>query len=152
MPRFKVILIILRSTEEKDLGIWVTSNLTWSKHTLDRCPAANRMLGFVRRSATEITDKRIRRALYLAVVRPALGYATQVWSVELINRVERVQRRASKFILGLPFMCDVSYKDRLISTELLPLSYWHEYLDFSSKLLLALYRYLKIPYRSVLLP
>jgi hypothetical protein len=89
------------------------------------------MLGFVRRSAMEITDKRIRRALYLAVVRPALGYATQVWplqSVELINRVERVQRRASKFILGLPFMCDVSYKDRLISTEP-PLSYWHEYLD-----------------------
>ncbi|CAB3998163.1 Hypothetical predicted protein [Paramuricea clavata] len=120
------------TTEEKDLGVWVTSNLTWSKHTLDRCAAANRMLGFVRRSATEITDKRIRRALYLAVVRPALGYATQVWSpqsVELINRVERVQRRASKFILGLPFMCDVSYKDRLISTELLPLSYWHEYLD-----------------------
>ena len=26
-------------------------------------------------------------------------------------------------------MCDLSYKDRLISTELLPLSYWHEYLD-----------------------
>ena len=104
------------TTEEKDLGIWVTSNLTWSKHTLDRCAAANRMLGFVRRSATEITDKRIRRALYLAVVRPALGYATQVWSpqlVELINRVERVQRRASKFILGLPFMCDLSYKDIL---------------------------------------
>jgi hypothetical protein len=143
------------TTEEKDLGIWVTSNLTWSKHTLDRCPVANRMLGFVRRSATEITDKRNRRALYLAVLRPALGYATQVWSpqsVELINRVERVQRRASKFILGLPFMCDVSCKDRLISTELLPLSYWHEYLDFSSKLLLALYRYLKIPYLSVLLP
>jgi hypothetical protein len=68
------------TTEEKDLGIWVTSNLTWSKHTLDQCAAANRMLGFVRRSATEITDKRIRRALYLAVVRPALGYATQVWS------------------------------------------------------------------------
>jgi hypothetical protein len=76
------------TTEEKDLGIWVTSNLTWSKHTLDQCAAANMMLGFVRRSATEITDKRIRRALYLAVVRPALGYATQMWSpqtVELIN-------------------------------------------------------------------
>ena len=113
------------TTKEKDLGIWVTSNLT--------CPnTPSRMLGFVRRSATEITDKRIRRTLYLAVVRLALGYATQVWSpqsVELINRVECVQRRASKFILGLPFMCDVSYKDRLISTELLPLSYWHEYLD-----------------------
>jgi hypothetical protein len=84
------------------------------------------MLGFVRRSATEITNKRIRRALNLAVVRPALGYATQMWSPQ---SVERVQRRASKFILGLPFMYGVSYKDRLTSTELLPLSYWHEYLD-----------------------
>jgi hypothetical protein len=98
------------TTEEKNLGIWVTSNLSWSKHTLDRCAATNRMLEFVRRSAMEITDKRIRRALYLAIVPPALGYATQVWSlqsVELINRVERVQRRASKFIIGLPLMCDV---------------------------------------------
>ena len=106
--------------------------MTWSKHTLARCAAVNKMLRFVRRPATEITDKRICRALYLAVVRPALGYATQVWlpqSVELINRVEHVQRRASKFIQGLPFMCDVSYEDRLISTELLPLSYCHEYLD-----------------------
>jgi hypothetical protein len=30
------------TTEEKDLGIWVTSNLKWSKHTLDRCAAASR--------------------------------------------------------------------------------------------------------------
>jgi hypothetical protein len=68
------------TTEENDLGIWVTSNLTWSKYTLDQCAAANRMLGLLRRSSTEITDKINRRALYLAVVRPALGYATQVWS------------------------------------------------------------------------
>jgi hypothetical protein len=66
------------TTEEKDLGIWITSNLKLSKHTLDRRAAANRMLVFVRRSAMEITDKKIRCALYLAVVRPALGYATQV--------------------------------------------------------------------------
>ena len=101
------------------------------QHTLDRCAAANKMLGFVWRPTMEIMDKRICRALYLAVVKPALGYATQVWlpqSVKLINQVERVQHRASKFILGLPFMY-VSYKDRLTLTELLPLSYWHEYLD-----------------------
>ena len=26
-------------------------------------------------------------------------------------------------------MCDESYRDRLISVELIPLSYWHEYMD-----------------------
>ena len=46
----------------------------------------------------------------------------------LKDQVQRITK-TSKFILGLPFMCDLSHKDRLISTELLPLSYWHEYLD-----------------------
>jgi hypothetical protein len=47
--------------------------------------------------------------LYLAIVRPHLGYATQVWSpqsIDLIRRVERVQRRATKVILNLPFKTD----------------------------------------------
>ncbi len=42
--------------EEKDLGIWVTCKLTWSKHTLDRCAAANKMLGFLHRSTMEIPN------------------------------------------------------------------------------------------------
>ena len=59
-------------------------------------------------------------------------HATQVWSpqsIELVRKTERVQRRASKFILKLPFTCTESYKDRLMSINLLPVSYWHEYLD-----------------------
>ncbi len=43
--------------------------------------------------------------------------------------MERVQRRASKFILNLPFLCYESYRERLIALELMPLSYWHEYFD-----------------------
>ena len=39
------------------------------------------------------------------------------------------RRRASKSILNLPFYCQQSYKDRLIQLNLLPLTYWHEYLD-----------------------
>ena len=70
----------------------------------------------------------------LSVARPVLGYATQVWtpqSIELCKRMERIQRRASKFILNLPFLCNESYQDRLISINLLPISYWHEYLDIT---------------------
>ena len=73
-----------------------------------------------------------RRTLYLAIVRPALGYATQVWApqtIDLIRRIERVQRRASKFILDLPFLCEESYRDRLLSIDILPICYWHEFLD-----------------------
>ena len=86
----------------------------------------------MRRSGREITNTRTRRTLYLSVVRPVLAYASQVWSpqsIGLIKRTERIQRRASKFILNLPFMCSESYRDRLITLELMPLSYWHEYMD-----------------------
>ena len=48
---------------------------------------------------------------------------------DLIKRTERVQRRASKYILNLPFFCDVSYNHRLATLNLLPLCYWYEYLD-----------------------
>ena len=120
------------TSAEKDLGIWVSSDLTWTKHVLERCTKANKLLGFVRRSGREITNTRTRRTLYLSVVRPVLAYASQVWSpqsIGLIKRTERIQRRASKFILNLPFMCSESYRDRLITLELMPLSYWHEYMD-----------------------
>jgi hypothetical protein len=91
------------------------------------------MLGYIRRSTFNIREFAIRRTLYLSLVRSRLGYATQVWApqtVELVKKVERlVQRRATKYILNVPFICDTEYRDRLLATSLLPLSYWHEYLD-----------------------
>ena len=71
------------------------------------------------------------RTLYLSIVQCHLGYATQVWSpqsIGLLGRVENVQRRATKLMLKLPFHCDVTYKT-LQLTHLLPISYWHEFLD-----------------------
>ena len=52
-----------------------------------------------------------------------------VWSIDLIRNFGRVQRRATKYILDLPFICDQAYGDRLINLNLLPVSYWHEFLD-----------------------
>ena len=49
--------------------------------------------------------------------------------MELIQRMERIGRRGSKFILDLPFICDVSYCKRLQLLDLIPLCYWHEFLD-----------------------
>jgi hypothetical protein len=81
---------------------------------------------------SDINDVNVRRTLYLAIVRPHLGYATQVWSpqsIDLIRRVESVQRRATKVNPNLPFKTDITYQQRLNSLHLLPISHWHEFLD-----------------------
>ena len=118
--------------KQKDLGVYINSTLTWSDQTQDQCMKANRMLGFLSRSANEVVEINSRRTLYLALVRSTLGYATQVWSpqsINLVSKIERFQRRATKFVLNLPFQCTETYKERPISLDLLPISYWHEFLD-----------------------
>ncbi len=117
---------------ERDLGVWTSSTLTWSKQVLHQCAQANRSLGYIRRSTIKIKTISVRRMLYLTLVRSHLAYASQVWapqSVDLIKHTERVQRRASKYILDLPFFCDINYNHRLSTLNLLPLCCWHEYLD-----------------------
>ena len=99
----------------KDLGVWISDDLSWSKQVSETCSRANETRGFVRRNPKTIRNARIRRTMYLALVRPILGYATQVWAPQMkeqIRQGERIRRRATKFILGLPFRCEQAYKDR----------------------------------------
>ena len=98
----------------------------------DQCAKSNRLLGFVRCNTRSIKSASVRRVIYLTLVRSHLDYATQVWapqSKELIRKTEWIQHRATKYILNLPFLCEESYKGRLIKLDLLPVSYWYEYLD-----------------------
>ena len=102
-----------------------------SKQVDHLCNKATKMLGYVRRSTLNIKDITVRRRLCLCLVRSQLCYGSQIWapqSVTLIKRVERLQRRATKYILNLPFRCDTTYNQRLILLDLLPLCYWHEFL------------------------
>ena len=62
----------------------------------------------------------------------SLGYATQIWalrSIGLTTKLERIQRRATKFVLILPYSSTVSYNSRLQTLNLLLICYWHELLD-----------------------
>ena len=114
---------------EKDLGIHITDNLTWNKQVDVQCAKASRLLGYV--LVKSIT---VRRSAYLTLVRSHLDYATQVWtpqSIDLIRKLERVQRRATKHILDLPFICDQTNGDRLMNLNLLPISYWHGFLGMT---------------------
>ena len=46
-----------------------------------------------------------------------------------MQRLESLQRRATKFILNLNWQDNVSYRDRLKKLNMLPLTYWHEFKD-----------------------
>ena len=66
---------------------------------------------------TKVVD---RRYLYLAIVKPHICYATEVWSPALKSlklKIERVQRLATRWILRLK-PCQMSYKERLLSLDL----------------------------------
>jgi hypothetical protein len=121
------------SDVESDLGITISSRLLlWNVQINKVRSKANKTLGLIRRSTLEITDTNARRLLYLQLVRSNFSYATQAWcpqSVKLIEDIEKVQKRATKHILNLGFITDISYKTRLLQLDILPVSYWHEYLD-----------------------
>ena len=109
---------------QKDLEVLVTKHLKCNSQVLAACSKAKRMLGFLRRSAFDTDDRRARKLLYLSLVRSNLAYCSQVWvsqAVNLILDIERIQRRATKFIRSLPYRSEVSYKQRLLKTGLLPL-------------------------------
>ena len=119
---------------EVDLGITVTSNLSWNAHIKDLVSKANKMLGLLRRTCPLLSDHIIRRTLYLSLVKSdpmQLAYATQVWSPTFHSskaNLERVQRRATKWILQTK-KGGMFYKDRLLSLNLLHLAYDREIKD-----------------------
>ena len=60
------------------------------------------MLGLMKRSCKGLDDPMTLRTLYCSLVRSNLEYCSVVWSPYTkrnIEKIERVQRRATKFIL-----------------------------------------------------
>ena len=61
-----------------------------------------------------------------------LGHGTQLWAPQtslFIKRLDRVQQRATKFILNFPFRCAATYQERSMEWNLLPICYRKELLD-----------------------
>ena len=81
----------------KYLGLLVSSSLSWTPHIRSICNKARRILGLIYRKFSRNTDCFVTLRLYLALVRPHLEYAVQVWKPHLVmdkNRLEKVQQFA----------------------------------------------------------
>ena len=106
----------------KDLGVMITSNLSWSNHCNMITAKAYKQLGLIRRSFTTNCVS-TKKQLYISLVRSQLFYCSQIWRLCLIQDIlllERVQRRATKYILN---DYTSSYRARLLKLSMLPLMY-----------------------------
>ena len=110
------------SNIEKDLGVNIDNNLSFSDHINIIVNKANRTMGVIRRSFKNL-NQHIFLKLYKGLVRPQLEYAGQVWSPYLkkdIKKLESVQRRATKLVNDLN---EDDYKVRLKRLKLPTLLY-----------------------------
>ena len=91
---------------ERDLGVWISTDLTWKKQVEAQSGKANKILGYVKRTSNSIKSIDTKRTIYLTIVRAHLAYSSPVWAPQTadnIKNIERIQRRATKYILGLPY-------------------------------------------------
>ena len=102
----------------RDLGVLISDDLSWSAHYDLLCSRAYKILGLLRRVFNNVFAIAAKKRLYISLVRSQLTYCSVVWRPHLIKDIttlEKIQRRASKYILS-DFSSD--YKSRLTSLNL----------------------------------
>ncbi|GAA51631.1 hypothetical protein CLF_106510 [Clonorchis sinensis] len=111
---------ITRIDAEKDLGIWLSPNLSFSLRLEKSAQKAFAVLRMIRRTFSRITRTDFQ-VLHGAYVRPLLEYANPVvysGRTKDVILIERVQRAATKMVAGLNSM---DYETRLAVLDLFPL-------------------------------
>ena len=95
------------TTAEKDLGVWISSDVTWTNQVYHQSNKANKLLGFIivsstnygfiRRSSRYIWKSSSRRTMYLALVRPHLGYCNNQPRIRNTNRPILIHYKKSSY-------------------------------------------------------
>ena len=104
----------------RDLGIIITSNLSWGPHISTMTDSARRMSSWIL-SVFKSRDELTMLTLYKSLVRSRLEYSSPLWTtnkVEDIIQIESIQRAYTSKIEG----CDgLSYHNRLCHLKLMSL-------------------------------
>jgi hypothetical protein len=99
-------------SEEKDLGVIVTSDFKVGRQCAEAAKKGNRILGMINRTFS-CRSKFIVKKLYKSLVRPHLDSCVQAWRPHLkkdIEVLEKVQRRATRMVDGYK---GLKYEERL---------------------------------------
>ena len=101
-------------TEEKDLGVIVDNNFSWTEQHNQIINKASQMLGLLKRTCHFVVSNHRKRTLYLAMVRSQFEHCSQIWrpvTPTQISTFECLQKNAIKWILNEEF---ISYSDNEI--------------------------------------
>ena len=104
--------LIQEKTTLKDLGIQMSSDLTFSKHIDKVTTSCIKLVGWVTRTfkSRSVT---VMSTIWKSLVQSRLDYCSQLWSPHTaadINRIEDIQRKFTARIDGLR---DLNYRQRL---------------------------------------
>ena len=120
---------VRRVQSMKDLGVAVTSDLSWNSYINTLVSKCNRMMGMIKRSLGYKAPINVTSYLYSTLVRSNLEHCSTVWSPFNFNEMqalEFIQRAATRYILQYP---DVEYSERCTTLNLLPLSFRRDCAD-----------------------
>ena len=112
--------ILIETSEEKNLGVWITNDLKHEKQVIAASQRAMAVLRSVRRAFVRF-DIETFSIIYTSYIRPHLEYCIQAWSpyyAKDILLLEKVQRRATKLVWGVK---ELSYDERLERLKLFSL-------------------------------
>ena len=90
------------SSDSKYLGVTISTDLSWKKHTSNVATKASKTLGFIRRNL-KVGSISTKDQAYKALVRPQLEYACEVWDPHTdknIQSLEKIQRRAARWVVN----------------------------------------------------
>ena len=105
--------VLGRTTQEKDLGVTFSADMNVPEQCGIAASIGNQILGIIRRTIM-YKEKQLIVPLYKAIVRLHLEYCIQAWRPyrkKDIDKLERIQRRATKMIPELRYFC---YESRLL--------------------------------------
>ncbi len=124
-------MIIPRNSIHRDLGVGISTDLSWNSHYSTIIAKAYKSLHLIRRTFGRSPSVYARKQLHISLIRSQITYCSPLWRPHLIKDIqslENVQRRTTKFILN---DYHLDYKLRLTSLKLLPLMMFYELLDIS---------------------
>ena len=110
-------IILAETVQEKDLGVWISTNLKWEKQVVAATQQAMVVLHSEKRAVIHF-DREAFNIVYNTYIRPHLEYCVQTWSryyAKDILMLEKVQCKATNLAVGL---MEFTYEERLTQLKL----------------------------------
>ena len=86
---------------EKDLGVYITDNLTWNKQVNEQFAKGQHAPLRICTEKHQTHQKHyVRRSAYFTLVRSHLGYATQVWTPQSVDLIRKPARPEARYKLS----------------------------------------------------